>query len=446
MTQFQQWLREHHVTEVECIVADINGIARGKILPGEKFLRSLEDDSLRLPESIFIQTVTGDYPEEDVIDPIDRDIRLRPDFNSIRLVPWYPEPTAQVIADCVYHDGSPVEISARHVLRRVLALYEEKGWKPVVAPELEFFLTKINEDPDYPLVPPVGRSRRQETARQSFGIDAVNEFDPIFEDVYDWCEAQGIDIDTLTHEAGAAQMEINFNHGDALELADQAFLFKRTLRQAALKHGIYATFMAKPMENEPGSSMHVHQSVYSFETGRNLFSNADGEASELFHWFIGGLQKFLPAAMPLLAPNVNSYRRLRRWSTAPINVHWGIENRTVGLRVPISSPDSRRVENRIAGADANPYLAIAASLACGWLGMVGEIEPTDPIKGSAYRLAQTLPQQMPDALRKLHQSGPLKEVLGESFVEVLLAVKQAEHDAYQRVISSWEREHLLLNV
>jgi glutamine synthetase len=446
MTQFQQWLREHHVTEVECIVADINGIARGKILPGEKFLRSIDDDSLRLPESIFIQTVTGDYPEEDVIDPVDRDIRLRPDFNSIRLVPWYAEPTAQVIADCVYHDGAPVEISARHVLRRVLTLYEEKGWKPVVAPELEFFLTKVNEDPDYPLVPPVGRSRRQETARQSFGIDAVNEFDPIFEDVYDWCDAQEIDVDTLTHEAGAAQMEINFNHGDALELADQAFLFKRTLRQAALKHGIYATFMAKPMESEPGSSMHVHQSVYSSETGRNLFSGEDGEATEMFHWFIGGLQKFLPAAMPLLAPNVNSYRRLRRWSTAPINVHWGIENRTVGLRVPISSPEARRVENRIAGADANPYLAIAAALACGWLGIVGEIEPTDPIKGTAYRLAQTLPQQMPDALRKLHQSGPLKEVLGDSFVEVLLAVKQAEHDAYQRVISSWEREHLLLNV
>jgi glutamine synthetase len=259
---FQSWLRDHHVTEVECIIADINGIARGKILPGDKFLRSIADDSLRLPESIFIQTVTGEYPEEDVIDPVDRDIRLRPDPNSIRLVPWYPEPTAQVIADCYYHDGSPVEISCRHVLRRVLAMYESKGWEPVVAPELEFFLTKINEDPDYPLVPPIGRSRRQETARQSFGIDAVNEFDPIFEDVYDWCEAQEIDVDTLTHEAGAAQMEINFNHGNALELADQAFLFKRTLRQAALKHGIYATFMAKPMAGEPGSSMHVHQSVY----------------------------------------------------------------------------------------------------------------------------------------------------------------------------------------
>jgi glutamine synthetase len=192
--------------------------------------------------------------------------------------------------------------------------------------------------------------------------------------------------------------------------------------------------------------MHVHQSVFDHNSGRNLFSTPDGEPSREFYWFIGGQQKFLGAAMPLLAPNINSYRRLRRWSTAPINVHWGIENRTVGLRVPISSPEARRVENRIAGADANPYLAMAASLACGWLGILGEIEPSDAIKGTAYRLAQSLPQQMPEALRKLQQSGPLKEVLGEHFVEVLLAVKQTEHDAYQRVISSWEREHLLLNV
>ncbi|WP_088561708.1 glutamine synthetase family protein [Arboricoccus pini] len=446
MSDFKEWLRAHSVTEVECIVADINGIARGKILPGDKFLRSIDEDSLRLPESIFIQTVTGDYPDEDVIDPIDRDIRLRPDFKSIRLVPWYEEPTAQVLADCVYHDGSPVDISARYVLQRVLKLYADKGWKPVVAPEVEFFLTKINEDPDYPLVPPIGRSKRQETGRQSFGIEAVNEFDPIFEDVYDWCDKQNLDVDTLTHEAGAAQMEINFNHGDALALADQTFLFKRTLRNAALKHGIYATFMAKPMAGEPGSSMHIHQSVVDAETGKNLFGDAEGRNTELFLWHIGGLQKFMAAAMPLFAPNINSYRRLRRHSTAPINVHWGVENRTVGLRVPASGPEGRRVENRIAGADANPYLVMAASLACGYIGMVEQIEPTDPIKGSAYRLAQTLPQQMPEALRKLQGSGPLKETLGEAFVDVLLAVKQSEHDAYQRVISSWEREHLLLNV
>ncbi len=445
--RFEAWVREHHVTEVECILPDINGIARGKILPTDKFLRTVEEDTLRLPESIFAQTVTGEDPEDGVIDPVDRDVRLRPDYGSLRLVPWYDEPTAVVIVDCHYHDGRAVPFYSRHVLQRVLARYREAGLRPVVAPELEFFFTKINTDPDYPLEPPVGRSRRPETARQSFGIDAVNEFDPVFEDVYDWCEVMDIDIDTLTHEAGAAQMEINFNHGDPLELADQAFLFKRTVRQAALKHGIYATFMAKPMETEPGSAMHVHVSLYDEASGRNVFAGREGERfSETFYHFIGGLQKYLPSAMLLLAPNVNSYRRLRRWSTAPINVHWGIENRTVGLRVPESRPEATRVENRVAGADANPYLAIAATLACGWLGLEQRLEPTDPVEGSAYRLAQTLPQQMPDAMRKLHQCPPLKELLGEDFVALLLAVKRAEHDAYQRVISSWEREHLLLNV
>jgi glutamine synthetase len=451
MQDMEQWLRAREITEVECLVADLNGIARGKILPAAKFIRSLADDTLRLPEVVFVQTVTGEYPEVDgVTDPALRDVRMRPDPSSLRLVPWYQEPTAQVISDCHHHDGSPVTITSRHVLRRVLEAYHERGWQPVVAPELEFFLTKINEDPDYPLEPPIGRSRRPESARQSYGIEAVNEFDPIFEDVYDWCEAQAIDIDTLTHEAGAAQMEINFNHGDALELADQAFLFKRTLRQAALKHGIYATFMAKPMAAEPGSSMHIHQSVVDRATGRNLFAgeatDEDGGYSPLFLNHIAGMQKYLPAAMPLLAPNVNSYRRLRRHSDAPINLHWGWENRTVGLRVPDSSSAARRVENRVAGADANPYLAIAASLACGLLGMVDQMEPGKPIEGSAYRRAQTLPRHITVALDLLRRARPLRQLLGEEFVEALVMVKETEHEAYQRVISSWEREHLLLNV
>jgi glutamine synthetase len=449
MPDMEPWLRERRITEVECLVADLNGIARGKILPAQKFIRSLTDDSLRLPEAIFVQAVTGDYPEpqqDRVTDPAIRDIRLRPDANSLRLVPWYDEPTAQIISDCYYHDGRPVTIAPRQVLRRVLAAYEERGWRAVVAPELEFFLTKVNADPDYPLEPPIGRSQRPESARQSYGIEAVNEFDPIFEDVYDWCELQEIDVDTLTHEGGAAQMEINFNHGDALELADQAFLFKRTLRQAALKHGIYATFMAKPMEDEPGSSMHLHQSVLDAKRGENLFAGPEDGMSELFLNYIAGLQKYLPAAMPLLAPNVNSYRRLRRHSDAPINLHWGWENRTVGLRVPDSSPSARRVENRVAGADANPYLAIAASLACGFIGMVEELEPTKPIEGSAYRLAQTLPRYLSDALDQLRRARPLRQMLSEEFVEALVMVKEIENEAYQRVISSWEREHLLLNV
>ncbi len=450
MTDLAEWLTERKIDEVECLVPDINGIARGKILPAAKFIKSARDESLRLPESIFIQTVTGEYSENEDYDDIasdqDPDIYLKPDADTIRIVPWYQEPTAQVICDAYNGDGTPVEMSSRQVLRRVLSLYEEKGWMPIVAPELEFFLVQVNTDPDLPLLPPAGRSGRTETGRQSYGIDATNEFDPIFEDVYDYCEAQDIDIDTLTHEAGAAQMEINFNHGEAMRLADQSFLFKRTVRQAALRHNIYATFMAKPLANQPGSSMHIHQSVLEIESRRNLFADTLGRDTALFRSHVAGLQRFLPQVMPMLAPNVNSFRRLRPFSDAPINVQWGVDNRSVGLRVPVSDGPARRIENRLAGADANPYLAIAASLACGYLGMIERMKPTKQIEGSAYRLAHTLPRTLYDGLHRFQSCKKMRPILGEQFIRALVLVKQSELDAYQGVISSWEREHLLLNV
>jgi glutamine synthetase len=447
MSLLETFIKDHRITEVECLVPDLSGIARGKILPADKFLRILRDRGLRMPEAIFVQTVTGDFPDdEDVTSPENSDIYMIPDGSTIRMVPWHKEPTAQVISDCVYADGGAVDISPRFVLQRVLELYAAKGWKPIVAPELEFFLVQINTDPDYPLVPPVGRTGRTESGRQAYGIDAVNEFDPIFEDVYDYCEAQEIDIDTLTHEAGAAQIEINFNHGDALSLADQVFLFKRTVREAAVRHQIYATFMAKPMQGEPGSAMHIHQSIVDLDSGTNLFASDDNTDTDLFRGHIAGLQKFLPAVMPLLAPNVNSYRRLIAGTDAPINVHWGRDNRTVGLRVPLSAPDNRRVENRVAGADANPYLALAASLACGYLGMTLNLRPEDPVRGSAHGRPFSLPRHQSDALEKFNACDPLKEILGAKFIAAVTHVKQAEYEAYQRVISSWERENLLLNV
>jgi len=447
MSSLEEWITSRRIEEVECLVPDMSGIARGKILPSAKFIKGAQDGGLRLPESVFVQTVTGDsQAQSDVASPANSDISLLPDPSTIRIVPWYEDPTAQVICDAFYLDGRPVDIAPRETLRRVLALYEEKGWSATVAPELEFYLVKVNTDPDYPLEPPVGRSGRQESGQQAYGIEAANEFDPLMEKIYDYCDAQEIDIDTLAHEAGAAQFEINFNHGAPMDLADQVFLFKRTVRQAALKHGVYATFMAKPHQNEPGSAMHIHQSVTSVKSGENLFSTKDGDDTPLFHNFIGGLQRYLPASMPLLAPNVNSYRRLMPYSDAPINVHWAHDNRTVGLRVPVSDATNRRVENRIAGVDANPYLAIAATLACGWLGMTEEIEPNNPVEGNAYRFAFTLPRHLSDALSKLNHSRPLKDVLGDRFVAAVNEVKNLEYDAYQQVISSWERENLLLNV
>ena len=439
----ERWLRERHCTEVECIIPDFSGVARGKILPASKFW---QEERLRLPEGVFVQTVTGDYPDEDTTDPTEPDMQLRPDVNTIRVVPWATEPTAQVIHDCYYNDGREVDLAPRTVLKRVLELYDRKGWKPVVAPELEFFLVEKNIDPDFPLKPPIGRSGRPETARQAYGIDAVNEFDPLFEDIYDYCEAMELDIDTLIHESGAAQMEINFLHGDPLELADQAFLFKRTCREAAYRHNIYATFMAKPLKDEPGSAMHIHQSVVDKATGTSIFAGADGKPTDLFMAHIAGLQKYIPHAMAFFAPNVNSYRRIARGGYAPINVQWGYDNRTVGLRVPVSDAQATRIENRVAGADVNPYLAIALSLACGYLGMIEGLRPAAPVSGSGYNLGYQLSRSLEDSLRLLETCAPLIELLGARFVRSYAAVKQKEYETFFHVISSWEREFLLLNV
>src|SRR5450631_4103631 len=440
----QQFLKEHGISEVEAIIPDMAGVARGKLMPAEKFA---EEEGMRLPEAIFLQTVTGDYPDDQsAMNPSDIDIVLRADPKTVRVVPWAAEPTAQVIHDCFYGDGRPVTMAPRYVLRRVLELYEAQGWEPVVAPELEFFLVEPNIDSDYPLKPPVGRSGRPEIGRQAYSIAAVNEFDPLFDDMYSFCEAQDIEIDTLIHEAGAAQMEINLLHGNPMSLADQAFLFKRTAREAALRHKMYATFMAKPMAKEPGSAMHLHQSILDVKTRSNIFSAADGTPTQLFFAHIAGLQKYLPAAMALFAPNVNSYRRTTPHNSAPINVHWGYDNRTAGLRIPMSSPAARRVENRCGGADANSYLAMAASLACGYLGMVEGLKPTEPISGSAYDLPFQLPRTLAEALRLLRECRPLVDLFGERFVVAFSAVKESEHEAFLQVISAWEREHLLLNV
>jgi glutamine synthetase len=445
--KFEEWFASKRISEVECLVPDMSGTARGKILPPSKFLKGSRSNGLRIPEEIFTLTITGRFVwETSAVSDSAIDIYLQPDPDTVRLVPWYSEPTAQVICDAFHLNDDPVDISPRHVLRRVLDLYKQEGWRPVVAPELEFYLVKKNLDPDYPVEAAVGRSGRKEPGGQAYGIDAANDFDPIVEDIYDYCEIQELDIDTLSHESGPAQLEINFNHGDPLELADQVFLFKRTVRQAALKHDMYATFMAKPHANEPGSSMHIHQSVMSAKTGRNIFAGKDGKPSKLFLNHIGGLQRYMAAALPLCAPNVNSYRRLVPESDAPTNVHWAIDNRTVSLRVPSSDPANLRVENRVPGADSNPYLAIAASLACGYLGMKERIKPSDPVEGSAYRYAHTLPINLEEALNKFYYTKSFKEVLGERFAEAYQDVKNEEMQQYRKVISSWEREFLLLNV
>jgi len=446
-SDLEQWLDERRVTEVECLVPDLTGVARGKILPRQKFT---EDRGMRLPEGIVAIGVTGEFPQAgpyyDVITPTDRDMHLQPDPTTVRIVPWATDPTAQVIHDCFDRDGKLIPYAPRSVLRRVCNLYDAQGWTPVVAPELEFYLIERSVDPNTPLRPPRGRSGRAETSRQAYSIDAVNEFDPLFEDIYDYCEKMGLNVDTLIHEVGAGQMEINFFHDHPLGLADEVFFFKRTIREAALRHEMYATFMAKPMANEPGSAMHIHQSVVDTATGQNIFSNPDGSPSKAFYWFIGGLQRYVPAAMALFAPYVNSYRRLVRSNAAPINIQWGTDNRTVGIRSPVATPAARRIENRVIGSDANPYVAMAATLACGYLGIMKQIEPRAECRGDAYLGDYELPRSLGEALNLLRDEADLAEVLGQDFITVYTEIKEVEHAEFMKVISPWEREHLLLHV
>ena len=451
--KFQKWLEENSITEVECLVPDLGGIARGKIVPTKKFIKGLENDSHRLPQSVFIQTISGGYATEDeelpidVYNPTDIDVILRPDFNTIRNVPWYEDPTAQVICDAVNLNGTQVINASRTVLKKILKLYEELEYQPIISPEVEFYLVKPNSDADYPLEVPTGQSGRVETGKQAFGIDAVNEFDNLFEDVYNFCEQQNIEIDTINHESGSAQMEINFQHGEPLELADQVFLFKRTLRQAAIKHKLYATFMAKPMENQPGSSLHLHQSLLNKKNNKNIFYSKKNTISNLMKNYIGGLQEFTPKLMPIHAPNINSYRRLFATWDAPRNTNWGIGNRSCGFRIPSNEEHSMRIENRISGSDTNPYLVIAANLAAGYLGIKNKIKPSAETKKSVFGDQKSfLPKNMEQAISLFEKNDQINDVFNQKFVRTIAAIRRVENQAYLKVISSWEREFLLLNV
>ena len=402
-----------------------------------------------MPGSIFDVSVTGDYAD----DGLDRayadpDVTLHPDPASLCVAPGFKTPTAFVFADAHHKGGGPYETSPRFVLKKVLKLYEELGWKMELAPELEFYLTQVNTDPDLPLLPPTGRSGRAETSPQPYGLEAVTEYEDLIEDIYEYAETASLHLDTMIHEAGTAQLEINFNHGDPVHVCDQVFLFKRIVRQVALKHGVYATFMAKPMENQPGSAMHQHISAVDVRTGKNLFGSSKGKdgLSKSFKHFIGGLQTLLPEVAPLFAPNVNSFRRMRPTHSAPINLQWGYDNRSCGLRVPITDSASTRVEIRVPGADANPYLAAAATLVCGYIGVRDRIDPAPMVEGNAYKHARTLPRNLDEALVRMLKCDSVIALLGDDFVRAFHRIKADELDAYEGVISSWERDHLLLKV
>jgi len=439
-----QWLKDRKIDQVSCIFADVAGGTRGKTVAAKKF--DPQDDTF-MADSVFYQTITGNYTERSGEDGwTEPDMVLKPDLTTTVACPWTNDVTVQIIHDVCNLDGEPVGLAPRNVLKRVLSYYEREGWQPVVAPELEFYLTEPHTDSGLPIKPSAGRTNRKTVRRQVYSLSVLDEYGPVTEDIQSFAKAQGFDIDAIVQEDGSGQIEINLKHGNAVSLADQVFCFRRTIHEAALRHDCFATFMAKPMQGEPGSAMHIHQSIVDTKTGKNIFSTQDGQPSDLFYGFIAGQQQHLPSVFCLIAPYVNSYRRFVAGLSAPINLEWGEDNRTTGLRIPLSPPQARRVENRIIGMDCNPYLALAACLASGFIGMKMASSPRDAMVGEAYKSELTMPRSLDMALELFAGKTEITDMLGNDFCQLYRSIKKSEADEFSAIITPWERDHLLLNV
>ena len=426
--------------DLELLVGDQNGVPRGKTVDDASFAPGA---SAHFAASVFFQCINGEYALDAMkaYCPEDGDLVLVPDWSTCRDVPWKSGDCRQVICETLDKAGKPVPFDPRNVLKRILARYAEQGWTPIVAPEIEFYLLQPPRRGDQTLVPAAGLNERAEFGGEALSSDALDKYAPFLDNVRAMSAGIDIPLQAMMHELGPGQVELNVTHGEALGQADRLFLVKRLVKACALQHGYLASFMAKPVMDLPGSGLHAHVSLVDGQ-GANLFALRGGKAPEPLRRFIGGLQKYLPGAFALLAPNVNSYRRFVWGSAAPINLEWGYDNRTVGFRVPHSDDASGRVENRIAGADANPYLFIAATLACGLLGLEEGIEPSDPAEGNAYALPADLPVDLHDGLRLLSRHGELTRLLTRHFVDGFVSVKREELKDLSRRITPWEVGYL----
>ncbi len=425
---------------IELLITDANGVPRGKTIDSESYD---EDNPPRLAEAVLFQCIHGGYAEATMDDynPKDEDLILAPDWNTYRRTAWKDDSVGQVICEALDKDGDPLPYDARNVLKRVLEAYALRGLQPIIAPEIEFYLLNAPKRGDQTLEPGAGVDGRDEFGGEAYSFDALDRYAPFVSFLQEAAATARLNISAILHEVGAGQMEINVDHGPALEVADQLVLMKRLVKGCAVEHGYLASFMAKPSLKSPGSGLHLHCSMQN-EAGENLFALVDDQAPEALRHFIGGLQRYLPEGFAFLAPNINSYKRFAGDLCMPLNVEWGYDNRTTGLRVPYGLPEDGRVEMRVAGADANPYLAIALLLAAGLLGMEQRIEPSAPQEEDCWENDSELPGNLELALLNLEEGTALSKLLGEEILKVFVSIKQDELEDYHLRLSSWEIHYL----
>jgi glutamine synthetase len=437
--------RHPDIEAVQLVITDSNGVARGKNVAREE-LAALFGPGRNVAGSILGLDVTGeDVDDTGLVWAVgDADQLCRPVAGTLARAAWLARPTAQVLGTLFELDGRPARADPRHVLGSVVERLRGRGCTPVVAVELEFYL--LERDDGGRLVPARGRLSGTRGGRiDAYGLGRLDDMSPVFDEVAAAARTLGLPLRTLMSEYAPGQFEMTLEHrDDALRAVDDAVMFKRAVRGVAARHGCIASFMAKPFAGLAGSGMHLHASLAGTD-GRNLCADEDPRGSLVLRHAIGGLRATLADAMAVFAPHANSYRRFRAMSYAPVAATWGVNNRTVGLRVPTGPPASRHVEHRVAGADANPYLVAAVVLAGMLHGIEREIDPGPPVEGNGYAQASPgeLPLQWCAALERAAHSDFLADALGREFLEIFLAVKRRESEKFGALVSDRDYEWYL---
>lgn len=440
---------------VECSVGDFSSVARGKRVHRADFVAMA---GCKLPSVVLGLTLTAGESDE-VFGPLLPtsyvDVNLVPDAATLRLRPGRPheaavlcEPSGPLYSARYEREIDAAEISPRAALRSVLARFERAGLQAQVAPELEMFLLGRRELEGLSrLEAAAGRpgALALERCCEAYSLERTGHFEAYFDELYAGCEALGIPVNGHAHESAWSQYEVNFRHGEPLAQADAVFRFKRLAREVAARHGFLASFAPKPFLDQPGTGMHWHFSVQRRAAGAgawpHLFAAVDGRSSDELGHFIAGLQQHAAAAMAFFAPYDMSYDRIALSDASPSHACWGHEDRSCAFRIPSSGASSRRVENRLPGGDANPYLTVAATLG---LGLLGLEQGTRPVDGSGEALA--LPRTLPAALDALDASAALRSLLGDPLVDCFVALKR--HESTQRNAladprEQWDLAHLV---
>jgi glutamine synthetase len=429
------WLEANpDVQSVHVVWTDMCGVARGKVLRRDEVMQAWRDGRF-MPISALVLDVTGqDVPETGLVfDEGDRDMLLWPVPGSMTRIPWLEEPSAQYVAAIHDLDGTPHYADPRNALEKIVNRFKtDLGLTPVGAVELEFFLMDRKSALEgKPIAPRSLINEARPRHYQAYYLQDTDDFAPFFRDLYAFCEVQGLPAKTLISEYAPGQMEIVLRHrADVLKACDEGIMLKRLIKATAEKHGLAATFMAKPYSEWTGSGMHIHVSLAD-EAGENLFAAEDPMENQLLLHAIGGLKAAMAESMLIFAPNANSYRRFRRNSYAPVAASWGVNNRTVSIRIPAGPAKGCHIEHRPAGADANPYLVMAAILAGMHYGITEKEEPGNPVVGNGYeRRAKHIPGNWFEAIDAFWRASILKEYFGKEFVDTYCTLKEVEADRF----------------